>query len=177
MMKYLLFAAVLMAAPMISFSQSVFPDQWQGNWGGELLWYSEAGREPKKVMMELRIQRRDTGWTWQLIYGSPNEDNRPYRLFAVDTGKSHWAIDEQNGIVLDQFFLAGRLSGAFTVGNSTIFNSYEMRGDSMIVEFNSLQAKALNSSGKGTEDSPRVESYRVKGFQRAVLRRKRVDGQ
>ena len=121
--------------------------------------------------MELRVHKKDTAWTWQMIYGSPSEDNRPYTLFPRDTAKGHWAINEHNGIVLDQFFLAGRLSGAFTVGNTTILNTYQLQGDSMIVEFNSLQAKPLSITGKGTAESPAVENYRVKGYQRAVLYR------
>ena len=153
-------------------AQPGFPGSWEGDWKGELLWYTETGKEPKKVNMELRIQRQDTAWSWQLIYGSPTEDNRAYTLFARDTAKGHWAINEHNGIVLDQFFLAGRLSGAFTVGNTTILNTYELRGDSLVAEFNSLQAKPLSTSGKGTKESPTVENYKIKGYQRAVLRRK-----
>jgi len=169
-MKSVALAIVLLISSTV-FSQSGFPAGWQGNWKGELLWYNGPGKDPKKVKMELRIQRGDTAWTWQLIYGSPVEDNRPYSLFAVDPVKGHWAIDEHNGIILDQFFLADRLSGAFTVAGSTIFNSYEIKGDSMIVEFSTLQAKPLASTGKGTEESPKVDSYGVRSFQRGVLRR------
>lgn len=169
-MKSIALAVVLLVTSTV-FCQSGFPAGWQGTWKGELLWYNEPGKDPKKVKMELRIQRKDTAWTWQLIYGSPAEDNRPYSLFAIDSTKGHWAIDEQNGIILDQFFLADRLSGAFTVGSSTIFNSYEIKGDSMIVEFNTLRAKPLATTGKGTEESPKVDSYEVRSFQRGVLRR------
>ncbi len=150
-------------------AQTGFPEGWEGNWKGELLWYTETGKEPKKVNMELRIHRQDTAWSWQLIYGSPTEDNRPYTLFARDTAKGHWAINEHNGIVLDQFFLAGRLSGAFTVANSTILNTYQLQGDSLVVEFTSMEAKPLSTSGKGTEESPVVENYKIKGYQRATL--------
>jgi hypothetical protein len=167
--------AVLLAGLLLFFTairaQPRFPSDWEGNWKGELLWYTETGKEPKKVNMELRVHKTDTAWSWQLIYGSAAEDNRPYTLFARDTAKGHWAINEENGIILDQFLIAGRLSGAFTVANSTILNTYQLQGDSLVVEFNTLHAKPLTTTGKGTEDSPTVESYRVKGYQRAVLRR------
>ncbi|MBN8876589.1 MAG: hypothetical protein J0I32_03530 [Sphingobacteriales bacterium] len=171
-MKYLFLPGCIFLFSAMLKAQSGFPHGWEGNWKGELLWYTETGKEPKKVNMELRIHRQDTAWGWQLIYGFPSEDNRPYTLFAKDTTKGHWAINEHNDIVLDQFFLAGRLSGAFTVGNTTILNTYQLQGDSLVVEFNNLQAKPLSTSGKGTAESPTVESYRVKGYQRAVLRRK-----
>lgn len=170
-MKSLALTVVLLLASCVSFSQSEFPERWEGNWKGDLLWYAGFGKESRKVSMELNIRRTDTAWSWQLVYGSPTEDNRPYTLFPVDRNKGHWAINEHNGIVLDQFFLAGRLNGAFTVGSSTIFNSYELKGDSLIVEFSTLQAAPLATTGQGTEDSPKVDSYRVIGFQRAVLRR------
>jgi hypothetical protein len=153
------------------FSQSTFPAGWTGLWKGDLLWYNSPGKEPKKIEMQLSIQKGDTSWTWQMSYGKPGEDNRPYSLFPVDSIKGHWAINEHNGIVLDQYFLANRLTGAFTVGQNTIINSYELRGDSLMVEFNSLQAKPINVTGLGTEDSPKVDSYRVQSFQRAVLTR------
>ncbi|MCG2613908.1 hypothetical protein LZZ85_06430 [Terrimonas sp. NA20] len=169
-MKLLATAFFLLFSQM-GFSQSAFPAGWAGAWKGDLFWYNGPGKEPKKIDMQLRIQKGDTCWTWQMTYGKPGEDNRPYSLIAVDSAKGHWAINEHNGIVLDQYFLANRLTGAFTVGQNTIINSYELRGDSMIVEFNSLQSKPITVTGLGTEDSPKVDSYRVQSFQRAVLRK------
>jgi len=163
-------ACLLLCASAVP-AQQGFPYSWEGNWKGELLWYAEAGKEPKTVKMELRVQKTDTAWSWHMIYGPAAEDSRPYTLFAKDTAKGHWAINEENGIVLDQFLIAGRLSGAFTVGNSTILNDYWMEKGNLVVEFHSIQAKPLATSGKGTESSPTVESYRVKGYQRAVLHR------
>jgi len=171
-MKYIFLPVCIFIFSDMLKAQSGFPYDWEGDWKGELLWYTEAGKEPKKLNMELRIHRQDTAWTWQLIYGSPSEDNRPYTLFARDTAKGHWAINEHNGIILDQFLLAGRLSGAFTVGATTILNTYQLQGDSLLIEFNSLQAKPLSISGKGTEDSPAVESYKIKGYQKAILYRR-----
>lgn len=170
-MKNSILLACLILVAAASRAQPGFPSAWEGNWKGELLWYAGAGKEPKKVNMELRVHKTDTAWSWQMIYGSAAEDNRPYTLFALDTAQGHWAINEENGIILDQFLVAGRLSGAFTVGNTTILNTYELRGDSLVVEFNSFQAKPLTTSGKGTEDSPTVDSYKVRSYQRAVLHR------
>ena len=69
--------------------------------------------------MELRIQPSDSAhrFSWQIIYGNANEDNRPYTLIAKDSSKGHWVIDEHNGIVLDQYWIAGKFCGAFTVMN------------------------------------------------------------
>src|SRR5690606_868412 len=99
-------------------------------------------------------------------------DNRPYFLFPKDSTGIHWVIDERNGIILDQYYFANRLSGVFTVMQTTIVNSYQLQGDSLVVEFNSFNKEPISQTGMGTEESPNVMSYRVTGYQRAVLRRK-----
>ncbi len=154
-------------------SQSSFPQDWSGNWKGELLWYKTGQSQPQQVPMELHIHRGDSAgtWSWQLIYGAASEDNRPYTLMAKDNSGIHWAIDENNGIVLDQYWVANKLSGAFTVMNSTIINNYWMEDDALVAEFYSLGAQPVSVSGKGTEESPSVSSYRVSGYQKAVLKR------
>lgn len=150
-----------------------FPYSWSGNWKGELQWFKGNAREPQRVPMELRIAATDTaGWyTWQLIYGAAAEDNRPYLLMSKDTATGHWVIDERNGIILDQFIRGGRFCGVFTVMGNTILNSYTREGDTMTVEFYSYTAKPIATTGEGTDDSPKVDSYRIGGFQKAVLHR------
>jgi hypothetical protein len=155
------------------FSQETrFPQSWIGNWKGELLWYKGTS-EPQKIMMELRIQplMGSNNYSWQIIYGSQTADNRPYTLVARDTAKNHWAIDENNGIILDQYWIANRFCGAFTVQASTILNSYWIENGKLVAEFYSLSAKPVDTTGKGTEDSPFVASYRMGSYQRAVLTR------
>lgn len=162
----------LMSFSAIGQSES-FPQSWVGNWKGELNWYKIGKAEPQKVNMELRIQPTDIPgkYTWQIIYGSAEKDNRPYILAKKDTTGTHWAIDENNGIVLDQFWVANKFCGAFTVMGNTIVNSYWMEKDKLMVEFYSIAAKPIISTGKGTEESPTVDSYSIGSYQKAVLQR------
>lgn len=152
-----------------------FPQSWEGNWKGELNWYKNGAAKPQKVNMELRIHPADSArtWTWQLIYGSVTEDNRPYLLMPKDSTGVHWAVDEQNGIILDQYWLGDNFSGAFTVMNSTIVNNYRLEKGKMRVEFFSYAAKPVATTGKGTEESPNVDSYRIGSYQKAILERNR----
>ncbi len=155
-------------------SQSTdFPAGWVGNWKGELKWFRAGKPEPQKVSMELRIHPGDSSghYTWGIIYGSASEDNRPYILMPKDSAAGHWVIDERNGILLDQFRVGNTFSGAFTVQNNTIVNSYRLDNDQLVVEFYSISAKPLSVTGNGTQDSPRVDSYRVGSYQKAVLSR------
>ncbi len=110
-------------------------------------------------------------FTWQLIYGEKGEDNRPYLLKPVDTAKGHWQVDEQNGIVLDQYLVGNRFTSAFTVQTTTIVDSYWREGRNLIAEFHSLTSKPVATTGQGTVESPKVDSYGVRGYQRAVLQK------
>lgn len=125
--------------------------------------------------MQLIIAPADTSgqYSWQIIYGEKNADNRPYLLKPVDTAKGHWVVDERNGILLDQYWMGNRFTNAFTVQNSTILDSYRIEGEEMIVEFYSISAKPVTTSGYGTEESPIVNSYATRSYQRAALRKKK----
>lgn len=152
-----------------------FPQNWLGHWEGELSWYAGNSNSPKKVKMQLKILPADTlgHYTWQLIYGEQSEDNRPYILKPVDAAKGHWVIDERNGIALDQFWTGPVFSGAFSIQGSTIVNNYKLEKDRLIVEFYSLLTKAVRQSGNGTQESPLVDSYAVRSYQKAILKRKK----
>ena len=157
-----------------SFSQTAFPKDFLGHWEGTLNWYQAGKKTPQTVKMQLVILPGDSAntYSWQIIYGDKGEDNRPYILKAVDTSKGHWQIDERNGIIIDQYFVGNRFTSAFTVQTTTIIDSYWREGDALVAEFYGLTAKPVTTSGKGTEESPKVDSYGTKSYQRAVLKRK-----
>jgi hypothetical protein len=173
-MRYSLFVAMaMMTTFLLSAQKNPFPQTWEGNWKGELLWYKTGKADPQKVNMELKIHPADSAstWTWQIIYGSATEDNRPYKLIAKDTTGTHWVIDENNGIVLDQYWVANKFCGMFTVQSSTIVNSYWMENGKLIVEFYSIAAKPVATTGHDTDESPSVDSYKVGSYQKAILQR------
>ena len=124
--------------------------------------------------MQLIIKPADSAntFTWQIIYGDKGEDNRPYLLKPVDTAKGHWQIDERNGIIIDQYFIGNRFTSAFSVQTTTIVDSYWREGDNLVAEFYGLTSKPVSTTGKGTEDSPKVDSYGTKSYQRAVMKKK-----
>jgi len=152
---------------------SSFPNDWIGHWEGELLWYQGAAKEPRKVNMELQIRPTDSAhkFSWQLSYGAKAEDNRPYTLIAIDTVKGHWMIDENNGIVLNKFWIANKFCGAFTVQHSTIIDNFWIENGKLVVEFYSISAKPIATTGGGNNEIPFVDSYKVNSYQRAILSR------
>lgn len=154
-------------------AQSGFPESWVGIWKGTLAWYPGGGAAARTVNMELHIAPADTvgQYQWRIVYGQPGEDNRPYLLKAVDTAKGHWVVDERNGIVLDQYWMGGKLSGSFSLGKTQLVNTYWIENGELQVEFFSLNTVPVRTSGEGTEESPKVDSYRLSSYQRARLRR------
>lgn len=154
-------------------AQQGFPAAFTGHWQGILYWYQTGKATPQKVKMQLIIQPTDTAntYTWQIIYGDKNEDNRPYTLKAVDTARGHWQVNENNGIVLDQYFVGNRFTSAFTVQNATIVDSYWREGNTLVAEFYSITAKPVNTTGSGTDDSPKVDSYATRSYQKAIMKR------
>ena len=150
----------------------VFPKCFIGNWKGKLQWMI-AGKPTQTFTMQLRIQSTDAAnqFTWQIIYGDDNKDNRPYILKPLDTAKGHWIIDENNGIVLDSYVHGNTVHGAFTVQGNTIVDNYTIENGKMKVEFFSIKLGDKKQSGKGTEESPFVDSYRISSYQIGVLTR------
>lgn len=175
-MKKTFLSCCFFIACTFALAQKNFPQQFTGHWEGELRWYQQGKKEPQKVKMQLIIQPTDTAnqYTWQIIYGENNKDNRPYILKPVDTAKGHWQVDERNSIILDQYWMAGKFTSAFTVGNSTIIDSYWIEAGKMHVEFFTVSAKPVNRTGGTSADIPPVDSYAVKGYQKAVLKKRKV---
>jgi hypothetical protein len=149
-----------------------FPSSFIGNWKGKLEWTQTGSKEPRRETMQLLIQAsKDSAgqYSWNLIYGAGGADDRPYILKPIDTANGHWVIDEVNGIVLDQYWIANKLCGVFTVQNTTIVNSYWIDNGKLYVEFISYASKPLSTTGKGDNAIPFVDSYHIKSYQRAVL--------
>jgi hypothetical protein len=158
------------------FSQNIvasFPQSFTGHWKGNLEWI-RAGKPTQSFAMQLRILPADTTgqFTWQIIYGEKETDNRPYLLKPVDTAKGHWVIDERDGIILDSYLHGNALHGAFTVQGNTIVDNYELISvNELRVQFFSINLAAKNSSGKGTKDIPAVDSYLISSYQQGILKR------
>lgn len=152
--------------------QMNFSATFSGHWSGTLHWH-QLGKEPQQVKMQLVVKPTDSAhvYTWQIRYGDGEADNRPYRMRAVDTAKGHWQLDEQNGILIDQYWLGNRLTSSFSVLGATIVYNYWREGETLVAESYHIRTKEPAISGSGTDESPRVESFKPGSFQRAVLKR------
>lgn len=150
--------------------ENSFPQSFIGNWKGQLQWMV-AGKPTQQFNMQLIIQPSDSAgqYSWQIIYGDSTIDNRPYILKPVDAAKGHWVIDEKDGIVLNSYVHGNAIHGAFTVQGKTIVDNYRVENDQLLVEFFSFNLTDKKRTGKGTERTPFVDSYKMGSYQMGVL--------
>jgi hypothetical protein len=158
------------ATRAVASCDSIFPACFTGNWKGTLQWMV-AGKPEREFNMQLNIQPADSAgqYSWQIIYGDDNKDQRPYLLRPVDETRGHWVIDEKDGIMLDSYVHGNSIHGAFTVQGNTIVDNYTIIDGRMHVEFFSIKLDDKKTSGKGTAETPFVDSYRISSYQTGIL--------
>jgi hypothetical protein len=152
-----------------------FPQAWVGDWAGELAIHNGQG-EQQRIPMQLLIQPlADSTYTYTIIYGEDQPENRRnYLLKTVDAGRGHFQIDEQNGILLDEYYLGGKVYSRFSVMGGLLLSTLEKRGDELIYEIISGPLEPIAITGDsivGEKEIPSVGSYGIRVQQRAVLRR------
>ncbi|HRD58039.1 MAG TPA: hypothetical protein PK504_08300 [Ferruginibacter sp.] len=142
------------------------PEIFMGEWKGILTWVRQD-KEKKEFSMRLMVAKIDSAnhFSWTIEYGDGSSDTRPYTLKPVDASKGYWVIDEHNGIVLDNYMLENCLQGSFTVMGKTITNSFCVENGQLKVEFFAMNMAEKKTSGKGTTESPVVDSYQMTGYQ------------
>lgn len=153
-------------------TKTSFPDNWVGKWKGTLTWF-QGLQQRSPVPMELHILPGDSTdqYSWRIIYGTNQQDNRPYILKPFNKERGHWLIDELNSIVLDHFLIGDRLCGTFSVEGNTILNNYRVVGDSMMVEFYNYQEKPIVITGGADTTVPKIKTYGMRSHQQAILHR------
>jgi hypothetical protein len=170
-MRILITVYFLLMVVQMNAQPSSFPDSFVGNWKGMLTW-NRPGKQPQEFTMRLNIQPVDSGrYTWQIVYGDNQQDNRPYLLMPVDTAKGHWQVDERNTIMLDSYVIGNVFSSVFSVSGSTIVSKYELTKEGLLVSFTTFATKAVTTTGGTSTEVPPVDSYKILGLQQGLLKR------
>lgn len=83
-----------------------FPAGWSGTWHGTLDIFNGSGKV-QSVPMWIEIHPIDTSttgrYTFGLVYGSKDQDWRPYELVPVAPQFGQWKVDEKNGIAMESY--------------------------------------------------------------------------
>jgi hypothetical protein len=154
----------------IRFAEIMTP--WYGHWKGELHVYQSIGKFSAEKM-HLIISPCDTLFTarWILQYGDSAADSRNYLVKALDLKKDIFIIDEQNSILLDLFYRENIFISAFRVGDNTLLVTYRLLDENIAFEIAAYNTSYKNTSGGTNENIPKVESYPISIFQKAVLKK------
>ncbi len=154
-----------------------FPATWSGSWHGTLDIFNGGGKV-QSVAMWIEIYPIDTSttgrYTFGLVYGSKQQDWRPYELVPVAPQYGLWKVDEKNGIAMESYLFGPKLLCWFTVQNSRVLCTYEKQGDEMIFEVYSGMETAISTSGNvrhNGEAIPEVKTFPFSVFQRAILKK------
>ena len=153
-----------------------FPASWTGVWSGDLLIHNAKGIA-QTVPMEVTIRPvpGSTNYDWITVYNKDTlAGKRPYTLLVKDAEAGHYAIDENNNIVLDAYLLGGKLFNSFEVQGQLLVCTYEMQGEDLVFEVIAGPAEPISTTGGdevGEEKIPEVKSFKVNVMQRAVLKR------
>lgn len=157
----------------------VFPDDWLGVWQGELHIY--RGQEVVQTV-PMRVDNLPTAtvdvYTWALTYGEDTiAGKRDYVLRPVDKTKGFWETDEQNSIKLDGRIVGNAYVSVFTVEKNTLMSkmSIEEPGKMLfeIVVYEKDHSRVTGNSESDDEKIPEVLSYKITGYQKAILQKKR----
>lgn len=175
----LLFSFAFSAPNLLCQSEdTTFPAAWQGNWTGTLEIFNGKGKI-QSVEMTLEIHKIDSSlegrYTFGLVYGSKEQDWRPYELIPVAPEIGQWKVDEKNTIIMESYLYGPKLLCWFTVQENRILCTYEKTDDNtMIFEVMAGSEKAISITGnttQGEEEIPEVKAFPFNVFQRATLRK------
>lgn len=142
------------------------PSDFTGIYAGKLIIANANGSQ--EIDMEFHLLPTDTIGKYQytIIY---NKQARNYSLIEKDKEKGLYAIDENNGIVLEAYFTNNTLYSIFEVQGNLITTTEHFQEAFMDFEIMFSNTTKKVKSGNGTEESPEVTSYPVLGVQKARL--------
>ncbi len=183
MKRHLLYLSIVFSSAATMFGGSMDTDTtritpWLGEWEGTLYIYKN-NEKPKEVKMEVRHFTTDTLGTygWFLIYGEDKiAGRRSYFLKTIDEDKGHYTVDEKNSIFLDTYMIGNKMISTFDVEGSlissiyTLLNKEEMMFE--IIYSNTNDANISGGSEVEDEEIPKVLSYKVGTYQKAILKKK-----
>lgn len=170
---YCLFLSV--RAPLQAQSEAQFPASWEGNWHGQLDIFNANGKV-HSIPTGLEIHKIDSSgtgrYTFGLVYGSKEQDWRPYELVPLAPEQGLWQVDEKNGIMMESYLYGPKLLCWFTVEGSRVMCTYEKRGEELLFEVYSGKELPVSTTGntmQAGETIPEVKTFPFTVFQRAVL--------
>lgn len=160
--------------PLVTKIDSLFPQSWEGKWGGTLEIF-KGFTKGYETPMELHIlpDPESKKYSWHIIYGEDKvEGLRPYDLHIVDPTKGLYRVDENNSIAIETYYFADKFVSLFEVQGSLLLSSVEKRGDQLVWEIFAGNMEPVSVTGDtimGMDTISAVQTFPINVMQRAVL--------
>lgn len=148
-----------------------FPDDFFGKYAGTLQIHTQRGDQ--EVPMEFHLLPTDSTGTYQytLVYGTGAErQERAYVLLEEDAANGRYAVDELNGIVLDNKVYGNKLYALFEVQGNLLTTFISFQEDGALFEI-VFANKASARETYALQDSIQVLSYPITTVQKALLQK------
>lgn len=116
----------------ISANANILPD-WHGFWQGSCQYDAQDGTPTETIPLTIEITPVSaTEVTWNMHYMRASGDIvKNYILRAVDETTGHYVIDENNGILIDEYLLQNQLMAQFEVNKRQITIASELEGNTL----------------------------------------------
>jgi len=153
-----------------------FPESWAGVWSGQVQAHGPQGLLDQFALQLTIAPTESPGrFDWRMVLTNPSgAQEQPFSLLAVDRAAGRFAIDENNGVIVDASWIDNALYSHFDVAGSRVQIRYLRRVlpgiDELIVEMTNARVEDAHSTG-GNNGAPEVVTVPVRTVQRAVLRR------
>lgn len=157
----------------LSLKSQTIPTNWQGKWQGTVnIWAYNSKID--SFPMSLKITPNDTVWDFVISYNRDVDkpDVREYQLIIVDADNNHFAIDEQNSIILDCYFNDNCLYTIFGGMGSDLQTRICLSGQELNYEITSNFSKPIRTSGNEIIEKdtvPEIRSYDLYHLMKAKL--------
>ncbi len=159
-------------------AQSTFPDEWLGDYQGEMFVVS-TGRPMDTIPVDFVMKEivPDSIWSYTMTYHSQRygEITKDYRYVRSRKGDDvNFIFDEQNGIIMEMTMLNDCFYGMYEVAGSYFTNSFRRHGDQLFFELTMSPANdpKISSATEG-EETFEAKSYKPTMVQSVLLSRKK----
>lgn len=151
--------------------ENSFPKNWEGSWEGRVEYTTTLGIN-MDTYSALHVQSTisDDTVNFTIVYGDDSTDIREYQMIKGEEDYE-WLLDEQNGIEIQSYFIGNQLVNLFEVQGTLIMAVYELKDKEILVQMYAFNVSNKFESGKGTKESPTVNSYDITSYSRSILTR------
>ena len=160
-MKYFLF--VISLSSFLSFGQENAMDTWIGHYEG-IMYLEFPDKKKDQLLISLDIISIDSGkaWTQKFTYFSEKygEIVKDYKLVRNEsfTDNSHYFLDEQNGILIDEIMLNNTLFSHYQVDENFYQTRLSKTGDQLFFEI----VCSKSAGGQESEIKEEDQNFKVK---------------